>query len=138
MNLNTEILRLFIQKFFTKKQRKRKSSNNEASIITYRINRIFKYYSNKPMQFEEEEVLNALEKSGFTTMDNSDSIHPVYGKISSSSITQYANVDTSLLRDFNNAVRKTFPENWNSGTQDRICTLKTELQSFFDDIKTNN
>ena len=128
MKSKSQILNSFIKKFLRKSEN---GTSEELGSTTREINKLFKRFSNKPVQFEEKEIVNALGLRGYEVTNNADEVHPIHGKIDPSSIRTFIQVDIRSLKDLKSARMQKFRAGWNEDTVKRLNSLKSDLETFF-------
>lgn len=132
--MKIKFLDLFIEQFFLKAKTKRRSSKNESNVIIETINNICRVHFGSDLQFSDDEVLESFWDNDFLILNQVD-------ENQSKSLTRkgllvkvedtYLNVVVRKNQDLILANLKTYPNNWNPETIERIDDLKCDLKKFW-------
>lgn len=128
----------FISRYYSKSQRKRRSSKNQAHYIVRTINNVCKGHFHRNLEFTEEEIYKAFRKNRYSLMKSGEEDFS-WDRYHEGNIlilcNLFINIDTQSNHDLKLAMKKTYPPNWKPETIEKVDNLKTDLQLFWNEHK---
>lgn len=124
----------FINRYYDKSHRKRRSSKNQAHYIVRTINNVCKAYFHKKLEFTDKEIYKAFERNKFTLMESGkeeftwERFHEGNILILSD---LFININTQSNHDLKLVMKRTYPPKWKPETVKRVDDLKVDLKKFW-------
>ena len=138
MNKRKEFIIIFIDQFYKKSQRKRRSSKNQAQYIARTINNVCKLFFNKKLNFTEEEIYKAFELNGYSLMESGEKEF-TWERFYEGNILivcdLFINVNTQSNHDLKLVMKHTYPDFYKTETVNKINSKKEELKLFWQENK---
>ena len=124
----------FINRYYHKSQRKRRSSKNQAHYIARTVNNVSKTYFHRKLEFTEEEIFKAFERNKFTLMESGkgeftwERFHE--GNILIS-CDLFININPQSNHDLKLVMKRSYPPKWKAETVERIDNLRADINKFW-------
>lgn len=138
MNSNNLFLTKFIDRYYKKAKRKRRSSKNQAQYIAHTINLILRTQFDRKIKFTEEEIYSSFKACGFLFMESGKEEF-TWERMHSAHILLlcdlFINIEPQCNHDLRLSNKRTLPSNWKEETIFRINNLKTDLELFWEEYK---
>ncbi|MGG5487354.1 hypothetical protein [Gaetbulibacter sp. PBL-D1] len=126
----------FIDKFYEKSERKRRSSKNQAYYIARTINNVCKSYFSKKLKYREEEIYKAFEINGYTLMESGKEEF-TWERFHEGNILilcdLFININSQKNADLKLVMKRTYPESFKPETVLKIDNRKRELKEFWNE-----
>lgn len=125
----------FINEFYQKSQRKRRSSKNKAPYIARTINNVCKGHFNRRLEFTDEEIYRAFAKNKFSLMETGEEDWNWERYLQGHFLILcdlFINIDPQCNHDLKLVMKRTYPPNFKAETVERIDNLKLRLKSFWE------
>lgn len=134
MTNREKFILIFINQFFNKSQRKRRSSKNKAPYIAHTINNVCKSYFNRRLKFSNKEIYKAFSKNKYTLMESGNKDFTWDRYLNGHyliSCDLFINIDPQCNHDLKLVMKRTYPPNFKPETVERIDNLKRQLNTFW-------
>lgn len=134
MNQREIFLNRFVDQFYRKSRRKRRTSKNVADDVPYIINNISRKYFDK-VKFDEKEIFKAFSRNGYLFMKSGkeeftwERFHAAHILILND---LFINLDSQCNSDLRLIMRDSFPDNFKKETVERLNDLKSEMWNFWE------
>jgi|SRR5690606_29742652 len=134
MNPKEIFLNRFVDQFYRKSKRKRRTSKNIAYDVPYIINNISRKYFDG-VKFEEKEVFEAFKQNGYLFITSGQEEF-TWERFHSGHILilndLFINLDSQCNSDLRLIMRDSFPDNFKTNTVDKLNSLKSQMRSFWE------
>ena len=130
-----EFLTNFVDRFYLKNSRLRRSSKNQAYYLSTTINLICRKLFDRKIKFEDEEIFKAFNAAGFILMESGQEEF-TWERFQDGHILilcdLFINVKVQSNHDLRLATKRSYPPNFKEETIQRIDNLKIGLQKFWE------
>jgi len=138
MKNQQEFIIKFIDRYYQKSLRKRRSSKNQAKYIAHSMNNVFKKHFDRKVKFDEKEIYDAFKIKGFTIMESTTKDF-TWEKFHSGDIlitdNLYINIVPQCNHDLRSVMKRSFPDSWHIETRQRLENIKIDLGEFWKENK---